>query len=122
MTLYPKHRIRIFCRLFVLCILTVGAGCATYEVEGRGSISPAAITGAQTVHGSLYGYRWRPFNIEKCGTNSLFRVEVHTNALLLLTSVATLGLYVPQTVEWWCNSEGAADENEEVWVPPSATQ
>ncbi len=95
------------------------AGCATFELEGSGSITPDAITGSETVHGSLYGYRWRTFVVEKCGSDSLFRVEYHTNAALLLVSVATLGLYVPQTVEWWCHAPAKNDADEEVWVPPA---
>ncbi len=95
------------------------AGCSTFELEGSGSISPSTITGRETVHGSLYGYRWQQFQVEKCEQDSLFRIEFHTNALLLLTSLVTLGLYVPQTVEWWCNTQVAPDEEEEVWIPPS---
>ncbi len=91
--------------------------CTTFEVEGNGSITPEAITGSETVHGSLYGFHWSEFDIEKCEDNTLFRVEYHTNAGLLLTSLLTLGLYVPQTVEWWCNSPMTDDENEEVWDP-----
>lgn len=99
--------------LAVVC----SSGCATFEVEGNGWITPDAKTGSETVHGSLYGFRWRPFNVEKCGGDSLFRVEFHTNAGLLLTSIVTLGLYVPQTVEWWCYAPSNDDEDEEVWDP-----
>lgn len=100
-------------------MLTCLSACATFELEGSGSITPNAITGSETVHGSLYGYRWRTFVVEKCGSDSLFRVEYHTNAVLLLVSVATLGLYVPQTVEWWCHAPAQDDADEEVWVPPA---
>ncbi len=79
--------------------------------------TPEAITDSETVHGSLYGFKWRPFAIEKCGDESLFRVEYHTNVALLLASFVTLGLYVPQTVEWWCNSPMIDEEGEEAWDP-----
>ncbi|MEM6639838.1 MAG: hypothetical protein AAF610_08035 [Pseudomonadota bacterium] len=92
------------------------AGCATFEIEGDGSITPDAVTGSQTVHNSLYGFRWVPHMVEKCGGDKLFRVEVHTNAAFVLVSVATLGLYVPQTVEWWCDAP-ADDADEEAWDP-----
>ena len=98
------------------------AACATFEVEGSGSITPNATTGSETVHGSLYGFRWRPFVTEKCGSDSLFRVEYHTNAGLLLVSIVTLGLYVPQTVEWWCYAPSGEAEDEEEWVPSAATR
>ncbi len=101
--------------------LSFCAGCATFELEGNGALTPDATTGSQTVHGSLYGYRWQPFAIEKCGADNLFRVEFHTNAAFLLVSVASLGLYVPQTVEWWCyDAAEEAKDDEEVWVPPAA--
>ena len=96
------------------------ASCATVEVEGSGSITPEAITGSETVHGSLYGFRWAPYTTEKCGDDSLFRVETNTNAGLLLVSVLSLGLYVPQTVEWWCYSPETADEDEEIWDPTAS--
>jgi len=104
-------------RVALVSIIAILSACSTFEVEGNGSITPDAITGSETVHGSLYGFQWKPFAIEKCGTDSLFRVEYHTNAALLLASVATLGLYVPQTVEWWCHSPVDVDEDEEVWDP-----
>lgn len=106
----------IRCIAAMLAIACLPA-CSTFEVEGAGSITPDAITGSETVHGSLYGINWRPRVTEKCGSDSLFRVEHHTNAVFLLASVATVGLYVPQTVEWWCYSPDADDENEEVWDP-----
>ncbi|MEM7276846.1 MAG: hypothetical protein AAF385_01870 [Pseudomonadota bacterium] len=107
----------IFKRILLLPLLGIVA-CSTVELEGSGSITPDAITGSETVHGSLYGYRWKPFTTEKCGTDSLFRVETHTNAGLLLASVLTLGFYVPQTVEWWCYAPDNGDaEDEEVWDP-----
>lgn len=97
------------------------SACSTFEVEGNGSLTPEAITGSETVHSSLYGIQWREFDIEKCGDNTLFRVEYHTNAGLLLASLVTLGLYVPQTVEWWCNSPTDDAEDEEVWNPDMGT-
>ena len=93
--------------------------CATFELEGAGAITPDAITDSATVHGSLYGFRWRPHTVEKCGQDSLFRVEVQTNVAFILVSIASLGLYVPQTVEWWCHAT-AAPEDEEMWDPSAA--
>lgn len=103
--------------LLLLLASSALPACSTFELEGSGSITPEAVTGSETVHGSLYGFQWKEFDIEKCGNNTLFRVEYHTNAGLLLASLLTLGLYVPQTVEWWCNSPSTDDEDEEVWDP-----
>lgn len=104
-----------FCALLSLGL----AGCTTFEIEGNGAITPQATTNSETVHGSLYGYRWRSFDVEKCGTDSLFRVEFHTNVGFLALSTLSLGLYVPQTVEWWCYTPAALAEEEEIWVPPT---
>lgn len=108
---------KIFSKATLILTIACAPACATFEVEGSGSITPDARTGSETVHGSLYGFRWRPFTVEKCGADSLFRVEYHTNAGLLLASIVTLGLYVPQTVEWWCYAPDGDDEDEEVWDP-----
>ena len=107
----------IVSKVTVLLAVVCTSACATFEVEGSGWITPEAKTGSETVHGSLYGIQWRPFDVEKCGGDSLFRVEFHTNAGLLLASIVALGLYVPQTVEWWCYAPSTGDENEEVWDP-----
>ena len=104
-------------RILLITSLAISPACSTFEVEGNGSITPEAITGSETVHGSLYGFKWKEFDIEKCEDNTLFRVEHHTNAGLLLASLLTLGLYVPQTVEWWCNSPDTDEEDEEEWDP-----
>ena len=107
----------MFRNLVILFSVICLSACTTFEIEGRGSVKPDAITGSETVHGSLYGFEWRPFAIEKCGDDNLFRVEYHTNALLLAASVLSLGLYVPQTVEWWCDAGNGEDEDEEAWDP-----
>lgn len=101
----------------LLLIAVSLVGCSTFELEGAGAITPDSKTGSETVHGSLYGFYWRPTTVEKCGKDHLFRVEYHTNAALILASVVTLGLYVPTTVEWWCTSAQIDDEDEEAWDP-----
>lgn len=107
-------------RVVVALAIFVAPACATFELEGAGSITPDAITNSETVHSSLYGFQWRPFTTEKCGADSLFRVEYHTNAVFLVASVATLGLYVPQTVEWWCYTPAGTQEDEEQWDPTAS--
>ncbi|MCH9694162.1 MAG: hypothetical protein K0U72_06605 [Gammaproteobacteria bacterium] len=107
---------------FLLVTLAIASACSTFEVEGGGSFTPDAVTGSETVHGSLYGIEWSERTIEKCGQDPLLRVEHHTNVALIIASVATLGLYVPQTVEWWCAAPGGDDEDEEVWDPDADMQ
>ncbi|MEM7083133.1 MAG: hypothetical protein AAF465_10395 [Pseudomonadota bacterium] len=111
----------LFRLLILIASLTTLSACSTFELEGAGSSTPEALHGSETFHGSLYGFAWRPFAIEKCEDNTLFRVEYHTNAGLLLASFVTLGLYVPQTVEWWCNSPQEDEEDEEEWDPMART-
>ena len=106
---------RFLCSVLVFSL----GGCATFELEGSGSITPNAIHRSETVHSSLYGFQWRNFEVEKCGADSLFRVEYHTNAAFLILSTLTLGLYVPQTVEWWCYTPQDSTLDEEIWIPPA---
>jgi len=111
---------KVIYRIILIAAVASTVACATFEVEGVGSITPDAIRGSETVHGSLYGFQWRASDIEKCGDQTLFRVEVNTNVALLLASVVSLGLYVPQTVEWWCNSADTDAADEEEWDPTAA--
>jgi len=101
----------------VILITLSFTACSTFELEGRGAFTPESHSGSETVHGSLYGFKWREFSPEKCLGENLFRVESHTNAGLLLVSVLSLGLYVPQTVEWWCAAPQIDEDVEEQWDP-----
>jgi hypothetical protein len=84
--------------------------------EGEGM---SADSTSETVHGSWWGYKWRDHVVEKGGEDDfgLYRVEYHTNALFSIVSVLTLGLYVPQTVEWWTLIESPDHADEKVFVP-----
>jgi len=85
----------------------------TFEIEGSGSITEKSQSGSETVAGSIYGFQWRDRNVGKCdGGIRLYRVEFHTNAFFLLASVASVGFYVPQTVEWWCEGPEDAEDGE----------
>ena len=108
--------------IFSLFLLFATSGCMTFIVEGDVPKTPDSETKPETVHGSLYDFRWQQWTVEKCeDRKGIARVEYHTNALYLLTSVVTLGLYVPQTVTWWCEAEKPEDdEDEEIYVPGGA--
>ena len=106
----------------VACFLVCLSGCMSFEVEGDGRLTPQSITGRETVHGSLYGYTWGSRDIQKCsGGLGLYRVEYHTNALYILVSTCSLGLYVPQTVEWWCQAPEQVDDGEILGIGPKDT-
>ncbi len=90
-------------RVLAIASLVCLSGCMTFEVEGAGAQTPRSHLGSATVHGSLYDFKWSDWNTEVCPEGSgLRKVEFHTNILYLLASTLSLGLYVPQTVDWWC--------------------
>ena len=99
-------------------LLCVSSSCMTFELEGDGIKSPDSCHGGETIHGSMYGFQWTDHVIEKCtDQHGLYRVEFHTNGLLLLVSALTLGLYVPQTVEWWCDAGRDWGDDGELFDP-----
>ena len=89
-------------------------GCMTFEVGSNISSTDASDNDSEIVHGSIYGYRWRDYHVQKCKESALAHVEVNFNWIELLASTFSLGFYVPQTVEWWCVDPNAIkdDSNE----------
>lgn len=87
----------------------------SFELEGDGQLTPESVCQSETVHGSLYGFEWKDRVVTKCSDNlGLYRVEFHTNAAYLLVSTLSLGLYVPQTVEWTCQAPIDVEEEGEI--------
>jgi len=77
--------------------------------EGKGMAECSTI---ETVHGSFWrDTPWSDYSQQKCsdGCGGIHRVDFHTNAFQVLASVLSLGVYVPQTVEWWCVVERRDD-------------
>lgn len=108
----PKTSACTFVFLILLCSI---AGCTTFLIEGSGDRdkTPDAQKVEETIHGSFWGIQWGHRNVAKCEQqNELFRIKVHQNALFVLASVATLGVYVPQSVEWWCVAREDSSEDE----------
>jgi len=89
-------------------------GCLTsFDVEGDGELRPDSRKGTATVASSLYGFTWTKTDVQKCEDGlGLRRVRYTTNGLLILASAASLGLYVPQTVEWWCQAPPKGEDGE----------
>ena len=112
---------------FLLTVLLGGiGGCTTFLIEGSGDRdkTPQAQKVEETVHGSFWGFNWSKRNVVKCDKeNELYRIKVHQNALFVLASVATLGLYVPQSVESWCvaREESGGDEGPSLRLKKRAT-
>lgn len=110
--------------MFSLVLVAAMSGCMTFQLEGDGEKTTESVTETATLHGSLYKFTWSDWQVEACGDGrALYRVEYHTNALYLLASVVSLGLYVPQTVTWHCDDAAQAgddDGDEEEYIPGGA--
>ena len=105
-------------RFLSLLLLGLLSGCSTFTLEGDLPKTPDSTTGTGTVHGSLYGFEWAGWQVEKCSNRQgISRVRYHTNGVFLLAAVASFGLYVPQNVTWWCDGAKPDDEDDDVYVP-----
>lgn len=104
----------VFSLIFILTV----PGCMTFTLEGDLPKTPDSKTRSETIHGSLYGFEWSAWVVEKCANRQgIARVRSHTNAVYLLASVASLGLYVPHNVTWWCDGAKPADDDDDVYRP-----
>jgi len=106
-------------RVIVICSLLLGLfGCATSTIEGDGQKTTKSVSGTHTVHGSFYNFKWSEPPATKCENGrNLYRVRSHTNALYSIASILSIGLYVPQTMEWWCDGTPKQEVKEEVYHP-----
>lgn len=106
-------------RLIMITSIFIGfSGCTTMTIEGDVPKTPQSKTGTETVHGSYYDFVWESPMVLKCDNRQgLARARYHTNALYSLVSVVSLGLYVPQTVQWWCDGSPSDDNSLEVYHP-----
>jgi hypothetical protein len=99
------------------------SACATTTLEGDGEKTPLSRHGVHTAHASFYGFDWSTPPVDKCANGQgLYRVRSHTNAGYALVSLLSLGFYVPQTLEWWCDGgrpPSPDDAEEELYRPGS---
>lgn len=111
-----KVRVIIIC-----CMIFCLVGCATMTIEGDGQKTPESKAGTHTKHGSFYSIVWSEPPVDKCDNGrGLYRARYHTNAVYVLASVFSLGFYVPQTVEWWCDGTPVPDaEDDDIYIPPA---
>ncbi len=104
--------------VLIYCMIVGISGCSTMTIEGDGQKTPMSKTGTHTKHGSFYNFVWSEPPVDKCENGrGLYRVRSHTNAVYALVSVASLGLYVPQTVEWWCDGTPEQIDEGDVYRP-----
>ena len=108
-------------RAVLLCFMIGGlSACATVTIEGDVPKTTESVTGTDTVHGSYYNFVWSAPPATKCESGQgLARVRTHTNAAYSFVALLTLGLYVPQTITWWCDGTREDDPGEQPWVPPA---
>jgi hypothetical protein len=99
--------------LACLAVALILPGCMTFEIGSNASITDESTNAHETVSGSLYGFSWREHHIQKCDESALAHVEYHFNGFQLLASALSLGLWIPQTVEWWCDDPSVEDDEEE---------
>lgn len=106
-------------RLLLICCMIISlSGCATMTIEGDGQKTPESETGTHTAHGSFYGFVWSEPPVSKCENGrGLYRVRYHTNAAYVFVSTISIGLYVPQTAEWWCDGTPMPEDDEEIYRP-----
>lgn len=98
-----------FVLLLILC-----SGCLSYVIEGGGE--KEAASGKETIVKNFYGINYGERKSVKCpGDLGLYKVQVSQNGLNVIASVFSLGFYVPQDVEWWCQKKIKSGGN--VWKP-----
>ncbi len=107
----------IYKALTIVASIMIMSACMTMTIEGDVPKTPSSKSGTDTMHGSIYGFSWSKPQVEKCDNQrGLARARYHTNAVYLLASVISAGLYVPQTVEWWCDGS-STDTDGKIYNP-----
>jgi hypothetical protein len=90
---------KALCLVLPLLIL---AGC--YHARVTTLNADPVTEGSETVHVLAWGLAQpAPVTASPCASNNLDEVRVHSNFLFALVTVATLGFYMPLTVEWRCS-------------------
>ena len=89
---------KLFWQTGCLAFALILAGCVNFPIEGSGT--PQKTNGYETIHGSYYGFKWQEYDIKKA-----------KDYLYSAAAVLTLGLYVPQDVEWWVQALPQQDYN-----------
>ncbi len=86
----------------MLCLLWV-SGCAHYRVQAPGAAGAGATEPEGEVLWSLaWGIVQEQPRVDNCEDQALAEVTQSTNLGFALISVVTLGIAMPQRVEWRC--------------------
>ena len=102
---------KLFLQTVCLTLALILVGCANFPIEGSGT--PEIKTQPpDIIHGSFYGFKWKDYDIKKAHDGlGLYQVIYHTNYLYSAAAVLTLGLYVPQKLEWRVQTPPQKDYN-----------
>lgn len=104
--------------VLISCMIVSISSCATMTIEGDGQKTVESTNGTHTVHGSYYSFNWSSPKVDKCKNGrGLYRARYHTNAIYSLVSIISVGLYVPQTVQWWCDGTPNPDDDGDEYDP-----
>jgi hypothetical protein len=86
-----------------LLFLTLAPGCAHYRVQAPGAAGAGATEPEGEVLWSLaWGIVQEQPRVDNCQDQALAEVTQSTNLGFALVSVLTLGIAMPQRVEWRC--------------------
>lgn len=95
--------------LLLIAVAALLTGC-TFTMVADAPKTEAATVHKKTVNATFFGSE--PVdNLCSDENESLAAIRFHTNPAYLLVSLLSLGLYVPQNVTWWCDSESAECED-----------
>lgn len=87
--------------LHILVALILFGGC--YHARVTTAKPDPVSEGSETVHVLFWGLMQpAPVEATPCASNNLDEVRVHSNFLFALATVATLGIWMPMTLEWRC--------------------
>ena len=91
------------CLSLVISVLFALSGC-TFTMVGNAPKSEQSVAQTKTVN-STFAKSEQFINACAEEGQQLAEIRYHTNAVYLLASLVTLGLYVPQNVTWWCSAK-----------------
>ncbi len=105
-------------------LLVVFSSCSSFELKSSKAVPGYGMSkdsATMTFHGSYWPFSWSgsgsgpESNVIHCDEEcvGIHRVEYHTNLVYALGPILTLGLWVPETVEWWCLVETPDDDDED---------
>ena len=123
-----RHLKNTLLAIVILAVSVFATGCMQVALtgsqsnNGSGNLTKEELEkypkkGSTTIYGCFYSKTpWTEWNREKAIKGiGLYDVRIHTNMLFMLTGVFTLGILVPEGVEWELQDIHPRDTVEEEW-------